>query len=483
MTGSGSAAGGGDKYSLEMEMDSVLGGVPELSTISSREPMSLETIKEDTAEFSTKYGPYLLALGLVLLLVGGAAVYTTSLKHDMPQQPSTLPHALPNIGALEASLSRHIMQMSRLHTLKASALDSEDYDAAKKIKGEIDTLTAKIEAAKIEILNAKKVTAAPTAVTTTAVAAVDPDACSKCHKAKTPHGYSCIQRVEKYLNDANNKLTKKQVYTTVANEGHHGTACAICDQCDPDACSKCHKAKTPHGYSCIQRIEKYLNGANNKLTNKQVYTTVANEEHHGTACAICDQCDPPEAIAAPTTPPTQTQLATASTAPTAAPNKSPAETPATAKPTPFTTSATTVKREEAKSAFDPTDCTAKNGGHPSCACPKLENEDYHWTFYDDKTRPTAPYGEHANRDVPDDAWADGTWQSDAVYVNHFIDAAEKLVERAMKAIYEEYGQKDGSKMFDTVKIQLSDGELLALPLLLSLPLKLTLQVSQLKQQV
>ena len=37
-------AGGVDKRSLEIEMNSVLGGVPELSTISSSEPIALAAI-------------------------------------------------------------------------------------------------------------------------------------------------------------------------------------------------------------------------------------------------------------------------------------------------------------------------------------------------------------------------------------------------------------------------------------------------------
>ncbi|CAB9497414.1 expressed unknown protein [Seminavis robusta] len=42
-------------------------------------------------------------------------------------------------------------------------------------------------------------------------------------------------------------------------------------------------------------------------------------------------------------------------------------------------------------------------------------------------------------DVPEEDFPDDSWQGDAVFVNHFLNDAELLVNRAMEAIFEEYG--------------------------------------------
>jgi len=68
-----------------------------------------------------------------------------------------------------------------------------------------------------------------------------------------------------------------------------------------------------------------------------------------------------------------------------------------------------------------------------------------WKFYDgnEDLRPTNDYcGEYPNRDIPGDKLPEYAWQDDAVYVNHFIDEAFHLVERAQEAIYAEYGLTD-----------------------------------------
>eukprot|EP00816_Leptocylindrus_hargravesii_P013506 CAMPEP_0196824974 /NCGR_PEP_ID=MMETSP1362-20130617/92791_1 /TAXON_ID=163516 /ORGANISM="Leptocylindrus danicus, Strain CCMP1856" /LENGTH=911 /DNA_ID=CAMNT_0042205337 /DNA_START=109 /DNA_END=2844 /DNA_ORIENTATION=+ len=80
--------------------------------------------------------------------------------------------------------------------------------------------------------------------------------------------------------------------------------------------------------------------------------------------------------------------------------------------------------------------------------PTSEVKDYgdwgHWKFYDgaEETRPKNDYIKEADpvygdihaEDFPEDAW-----QADAVYVNHFLDEAFKLVNRTKEAIYAEYG--------------------------------------------
>jgi hypothetical protein len=45
-----------------------------------------------------------------------------------------------------------------------------------------------------------------------------------------------------------------------------------------------------------------------------------------------------------------------------------------------------------------------------------------------------------NRDIPGSKFPDNAWQTDAVYVNHYLDAADKLIDRAKEAIFTEYGR-------------------------------------------
>ncbi|KAL7469821.1 hypothetical protein ACHAXS_010074 [Conticribra weissflogii] len=66
----------------------------------------------------------------------------------------------------------------------------------------------------------------------------------------------------------------------------------------------------------------------------------------------------------------------------------------------------------------------------------------YWGFYDGAAdeRPSEPYTspERAGNDFSDlgeDDFPDESWQVDAVYVNHFLDAGEKLVRRGQEAIY------------------------------------------------
>lgn len=65
-----------------------------------------------------------------------------------------------------------------------------------------------------------------------------------------------------------------------------------------------------------------------------------------------------------------------------------------------------------------------------------------WNFWDDDEdeRPTENfYEKYPNGDVPNDEFPEGAWQTDAVFVNHYLNDAGQLVERAMEAIYAEYG--------------------------------------------
>lgn len=65
-----------------------------------------------------------------------------------------------------------------------------------------------------------------------------------------------------------------------------------------------------------------------------------------------------------------------------------------------------------------------------------------WHFWDGaaETRPTEDYlSMYPNKDCPYEGFPDESWQADAVYVNHMIDSALELVDRAREAIYTEYG--------------------------------------------
>jgi hypothetical protein len=68
-----------------------------------------------------------------------------------------------------------------------------------------------------------------------------------------------------------------------------------------------------------------------------------------------------------------------------------------------------------------------------------------YTFYDGSAedRPKEPYMTEANAgnpylDLPAEKFPPESWQADAVYANHFLDASEKLVKRAMQAIFATY---------------------------------------------
>eukprot|EP00581_Thalassiosira_minuscula_P017519 CAMPEP_0183713210 /NCGR_PEP_ID=MMETSP0737-20130205/8121_1 /TAXON_ID=385413 /ORGANISM="Thalassiosira miniscula, Strain CCMP1093" /LENGTH=931 /DNA_ID=CAMNT_0025941961 /DNA_START=65 /DNA_END=2857 /DNA_ORIENTATION=+ len=68
-----------------------------------------------------------------------------------------------------------------------------------------------------------------------------------------------------------------------------------------------------------------------------------------------------------------------------------------------------------------------------------------WTFYDGgaEDRPKEPYMTVENAgnpylDLPEDKFPEESWQADAVYANHFLDAAEKLVRRGQQAIFSTY---------------------------------------------
>eukprot|EP00547_Thalassionema_nitzschioides_P003449 CAMPEP_0194200592 /NCGR_PEP_ID=MMETSP0156-20130528/1126_1 /TAXON_ID=33649 /ORGANISM="Thalassionema nitzschioides, Strain L26-B" /LENGTH=895 /DNA_ID=CAMNT_0038925605 /DNA_START=103 /DNA_END=2790 /DNA_ORIENTATION=- len=64
-----------------------------------------------------------------------------------------------------------------------------------------------------------------------------------------------------------------------------------------------------------------------------------------------------------------------------------------------------------------------------------------WGFWDGdaEIRPKDYLSKYPNSDIPGDDFPQDAWQTDAVYVNHFLNDADKLIDRAMEAIFEEYG--------------------------------------------
>ena len=80
---------------------------------------------------------------------------------------------------------------------------------------------------------------------------------------------------------------------------------------------------------------------------------------------------------------------------------------------------------------------------PSSETRQALNEKWsHWKFWDgeEAARPKGDYcAAYDNRDIPGDEFPDMAWQADAVFVNHYLDAAEQLLSRAKEAIFTEYG--------------------------------------------
>ena len=75
-------------------------------------------------------------------------------------------------------------------------------------------------------------------------------------------------------------------------------------------------------------------------------------------------------------------------------------------------------------------------------------------FYDDKLRDPPPYSTFPFRDVPFSSFPPSSWQSDVVYLNHYIQEGIELIDRTLYSILEEYGGQ--SDLFKIGKISPSD---------------------------
>ena len=75
-----------------------------------------------------------------------------------------------------------------------------------------------------------------------------------------------------------------------------------------------------------------------------------------------------------------------------------------------------------------------------------------FTFYDgNPNREETDYDKYSMRDVPESEFSESAWQGDAVYMNHFLDAAISLIDRTIEGIVEEYG--GNSKIWKIPKIE------------------------------
>ena len=76
-----------------------------------------------------------------------------------------------------------------------------------------------------------------------------------------------------------------------------------------------------------------------------------------------------------------------------------------------------------------------------------------WKLEDSKERPTTDfYATYPNRDVPRKEFPDNAWQIDKTWLSKFLPESIALVDRAINAILDEYGQpKDGSSQLFKVE--------------------------------
>jgi hypothetical protein len=91
-----------------------------------------------------------------------------------------------------------------------------------------------------------------------------------------------------------------------------------------------------------------------------------------------------------------------------------------------------------------------------------------WAFWDgdEALRPDYDYtADYPHGDIPADKFPEDAWQSDAVYVNHIVDAAANYIAQAKEAIFAEYGHgkplpteqlKERMSMFHWEKIDLAN---------------------------
>jgi len=108
-----------------------------------------------------------------------------------------------------------------------------------------------------------------------------------------------------------------------------------------------------------------------------------------------------------------------------------------------------------------TPAPVKNEGPQSPAPTQDFGEWGFWKFYDGakEDRPKNDYCGEADpihRDIDPNDFPENAWQTDAVYVNHFLDEGLKLVSRVRDAIYAEYGLSDKEAQDAMFKLTIND---------------------------
>jgi hypothetical protein len=147
------------------------------------------------------------------------------------------------------------------------------------------------------------------------------------------------------------------------------------------------------------------------------------------------QTNPPSAIVIITPPPTP-----AAEEPKPAPTDAPQDT----KPDGEDKSSETSDPPKPKSGskIPPMEPDFEAGPVPEEKRKDLAEKWGSWNFWDgdEDMRPKNDYlSNYPNKDIPGDDFPQDSWQTDAVYVNHYLNDADKLIDRAMEAIFAEYG--------------------------------------------
>eukprot|EP00532_Pseudo-nitzschia_australis_P007647 CAMPEP_0168175332 /NCGR_PEP_ID=MMETSP0139_2-20121125/7058_1 /TAXON_ID=44445 /ORGANISM="Pseudo-nitzschia australis, Strain 10249 10 AB" /LENGTH=1010 /DNA_ID=CAMNT_0008093697 /DNA_START=102 /DNA_END=3134 /DNA_ORIENTATION=- len=177
-------------------------------------------------------------------------------------------------------------------------------------------------------------------------------------------------------------------------------------------------------------------------------------------------------------PPTEAPVPPPTNPPTEAPVEAPTNPPTEAAPAPTeapkeeAVTATEAPKAEAKSAATSSTATAsshtyKPRGKPMSDADRNAMEDKwgKWTLEppvskvlpsDDADSVDDYYAAYPNRDVPRKEFPAGAWQTDKDWLSKFLPEGIQLVERAMNAILEEYGQpnlgNDGTTTSDLFRV-------------------------------
>jgi len=200
----------------------------------------------------------------------------------------------------------------------------------------------------------------------------------------------------------------------------------------------------------IIEFKKYApHGSQSSRISSSNPLAVAEKTHEIIAGSVEYKSVPvPAPVPAPV--PTQNPTEKVAALPQANPTATPSITPA-AKVTPA------AEEKKASPGAKPERHTYKTRGQPMNEEDRKAMEDKwgKWSLEPDKKdRPTDDfYAAYPNRDIPREKFPSNAWQTDKEWLSKFLPESIKLVDRAIDAIMEEYGQpKDGtSELFHAEK--------------------------------